>query len=415
MKTGIRALLASAVLATSPPSSAATEIEWLQWFAAENNSDFYDEIVEEFEAAHPDIKVKLVTQPFGKVRESIVTNRAIGVGSDVLGLNMPWTSEFLEMGILEPLDEYLARDDKGFDTERLVQAPIGKIDGSIWMLPLNAFPFVLHVNRGLLEQAGFESAPTNWEELKSMAAAISALEDGISGIGMPFSSQPPSNGPILTFLPLLYSAGGRIVDGTAPDFDNADVVKTLGFLQELNEAGALAPGAASRTGGVDLEEFIAGRTGFLISPAVHARAIVARNPELDYELVRVPALTHEAYRVHGWELGMAADSKHKEEAWQLIAFLMSADVNQRMAIASSALPGNLDALTDEMGNDPIFLAQREILENDESVEELRQAPKTVASWSIMTEEIQSMLAGNQSPADTASRVQARWLELIDQR
>ncbi len=412
MKPKMKGLVAAVLLALGSQAHAATQIEWLQWFAAEQNADFYDTIVEEFEAANPGITVKLVTQPFGKVRESIVTNRAIGVGSDVLGLNMPWTSEFLDMKILEPLDEYLARDDKGFDVERLVQAPIGKINGSTWMVPLNAFPFVMHVNRSLLQKAGFDKAPENWEELKTMATAISALEDGTSGIGMPFSSQPPANGPILTFLPLLYTAGGRIVDGIEPDFDNPDVVKTLSYLQELNAAGALAPGAASRTGGVDLEEFIAGRTGFLISPAVHARAIVARNPELDYELVRVPVLNKEAYRVHGWELGMAADSKHKEEAWKFISFLMSADVNGRMAAAASALPGNLDALGEDTGEDPIFTAQRNILENDESVEELRQAPKTVASWSVMTEEIQSMLAGDQSPQEAASRVQARWLELL---
>lgn len=412
MKPIMKGVLTSALLALGAQAHAATQIEWLQWFAAEQNAEFYDSIVDEFEAANPDIKVKLVTQPFGKVRESIVTNRAIGVGSDVLGLNMPWTSEFLDMKILEPLDAYLARDDKGFEVDRLVQAPIGKINGSTWMVPLNAFPFVMHVNRGLLEKAGFDKAPENRDELLTMAAAVSALEDGISGIGMPFSSQPPANGPILTFLPLLYAAGGRIVDGTQPNFDNPTVVKTLEYLQSLEQAGALAPGAASRTGGVDLEEFIAGRTGFLISPAVHARAIIARNPELDYELARVPVLDKPAYRVHGWELGMAADSKHKEEAWKFIAFLMSADVNGRMAAAASALPGNLDALSDDAGDDPIYTAQRTILEQDESVEELRQAPKTVASWSIMTEEIQSMLAGDQTAQEAASRVQARWLDLL---
>lgn len=412
MKRYVLAATAITAFTVGAQSHAATEIEWLQWFAAEQNADFYEGIVEEFEEQHPDIEVKLVTQPFGKVRESIVTNRAIGVGADVLGLNMPWTSEFLELGILEPLDDYLALDTNGFETERLVQAPIGEIDGSIWMVPLNAFPFVLHVNMGLLEAAGFEAPPQDWTELRDMAVAVSGLGDGVSGIGMPFSSQPPANGPILTFLPLLYSAGGRIMDGTTPNFDNPKVVETLEYINALADDGAVSPGAASRTGGVDLEEFIAGRTGFLISPAVHARAIVARNPDLDYRLVRVPSNGSEAYRVHGWELGIAADSKHKDEAWAFIAFLLRADVNARMAEASSALPGNLDALRETTGaDDAIFMAQRDILENDEPVEELRQAPKTVASWSVMTEEIQSMLAGDQTAAEAAAAVQSRWLDL----
>jgi len=412
MKRNIPAIAATMLLAFASHSNAATNIEWLQWFAAEQNAEFYETLVDEFEAQNPDITVKLITQPFGKVRESIVTNRAIGVGSDVLGLNMPWTSEFLELKILEPLDKYLEQDGNGFELEKLVQAPVGKIDGNTWMLPLNAFPFAMHTNMTLLKQAGFDTPPTTWAELKTMAVAISELGEGISGIGMPFSSQPPSNGPILTFLPLLYTAGGRIMDGTTPNFDNPQVVETLTFLQDLNVSGAIAPGAASRTGGVDLEEFIAGRTGFLISPSVHAAAIVSRNSELEYQLVRVPILNTKAYRVHGWELGIAADSKHKEEAWKFVSFLMSKEVNGRLSVVSSALPGNLEALSDINNSDPIFVAQREILENDESVEELRLAPKAVASWSLMTEEIQSMLAGDQSPEEAAERVQLRWLDLI---
>jgi multiple sugar transport system substrate-binding protein len=408
----LRALTAVATL-WAGAASAQTEIEWLQWFAAENTTGFYEGLVTEFEASHPDIKVKLVTQPFGKVRESIVTDSAIGVGSDVLGLNMPWTSEFLKIGLLEPLDDYLAKGDNAFSTEKLVQAPIGKIDGKVWMVPLNAFPFVMHVNMDLVEKAGFSAPPTTWAELQEQAIAISALGEGTSGLGLPLSSQPPANGPILTFLPLLYTNGGRIMDGTTPNFDNPKVVETLKLIKTLNDAGAIAPGFASRTGGVDLEEFIAGRTGFLLSPGVHAQSIQERNPGLNYVAAAIPNNGTKAYRVHGWELGISSASAHKDEAWTFINFLMSKDVNARVAAASNALPGNREAL--EIigdGADAVMKAQIAILADDEPVEELRQAPNAVGSWSLMTEEMQTMLNGTQSPEQTATNVQARWMDLI---
>lgn len=404
----------TSVMALSPISAwADTEIEWLQWFANESTGSFYQDLVDEFEAQNPGIKVKLVTQPFGKVRESIVTDNAIGVGSDVLGLNMPWTKEFLDIGILEPLDAYLSSAENAFDTANLVEAPLGKINGKSWMVPLNAFPFVMHVNRGLLNKAGFDKPAANWDELLEQATAISGLGEGISGLGMPYSSQPPSNGPILTFLPLLYANGGRIMDGTTPNFDNPKVVETLQFIKTLSDGNALAPGAASRTGGVDLEEFIAGRTGFLISPGVHAGSIANRNPEMDYELVRVPGDGSKGYRVHGWELGISAKSDHKVEAWRFINFLLSKDVNARVAMSSKALPGNLDALDIVQANaDEAVAAQAVILSKDTPVEEMRLSPKAVASWSVMTEEIQALLRGDQTAKETATNVQARWLELI---
>ena len=408
----LKAAVAAATLLAGT-ASAQTEIEWLQWFAAENTTGFYEALAEEFEATHPDIKVKLVTQPFGKVRESIVTDSAIGVGSDVLGLNMPWTAEFMKIGLLEPLDNYLARDTNSFATEDLVQAPIGKIEGHTWMVPLNAFPFVMHVNMQLVEQAGFDAPPSTWDELREQAIEIAALGEGTSGIGLPFSSQPPANGPILTFLPLLYTNGGRIMDGTTPNFDNPKVVETLHFLNDLNKAGAIAPGISSRTGGVDLEEFIAGRTGFLISPGVHAQAIEGRNADLDYVAAAVPNNGTEAYRVHGWELGLSSASRNKDEAWEFINFLLSKDVNARVAAASNALPGNLEALeiVGEGAGD-VMQAQIAILAEHEPVEELRQTPNAVGSWSLMTEEMQSMLNGDQTPEETAAHVQARWLDLI---
>ena len=103
--------------------------------------------------------------------------------------------------------------------------------------------------------------------------------------------------------------------------DNPKVIETLNFINNLKKSGAITPGFASRTGGVDLEEFIAGRTGFLISPGVHASAIGSRNPDLNHVLVRVPTNGVNAYRVHGWELGIASKSKHKNEAWKFIDFL----------------------------------------------------------------------------------------------
>lgn len=408
----LKAMAAVALAMVPVQGFAQTKIEWLQWFASEAGADTYNSLVSEFEAKNPDIKVELVTQPFGKVRESIVTDHAVGITSDVLGLNMPWTKEFLDLGILAPLDTYLEQPDNGFSRAQLVQAPLGKIDGHTWMVPMTAFPFVLHTNMTLVKKAGFEHPPTNWQELKEYAAAISKLGEGISGIGMPFSSQPPSNGPILTFLPLLYAHGGHTMNGTTPDFDNPAVVDTLQLLVDLNASGAIAPGAASRTGGVDVEEFVAGRTGFMISPAAHSANVRESGAKFEYAMARVPGDVN-AYRVHGFELGISADSKHKAEAWKFISFLLSKENNAKIARASASLPGNLEALADfNTAGDPILAKQMDILSHDTPVEELRQAPKSTASWSIMTEEIQKMLAGDQTPAQAAAAVQARWLELI---
>ncbi|GIR79101.1 MAG: hypothetical protein CM15mP81_06110 [Alphaproteobacteria bacterium] len=97
-----------------------------------------------------------------------------------------------------------------------------------------------------------------------------------------------------------------------------NLVETLNFINDLKTSGAMAPGFHqnrwSRSGRV-----YAGRSGFLISPGVHASA-VALETDLNYDLVRVPTNGVNAYRVHGWELGIASKSKHKEEVWEIYRF-----------------------------------------------------------------------------------------------
>ncbi|GIR79102.1 MAG: hypothetical protein CM15mP81_06120 [Alphaproteobacteria bacterium] len=45
---------------------------------------------------------------------------------------------------------------------------------------------------GSCKKAGFSKPPSSWSKFKKeQAVAISNLGDGISGIGMPLSSQPP--------------------------------------------------------------------------------------------------------------------------------------------------------------------------------------------------------------------------------
>ncbi|MDO6575483.1 hypothetical protein, partial [Staphylococcus pasteuri_A] len=82
-------------------------------------------------------------------------------------------------------------------------------------------------------------------------------------------------------------------------------------------------------------------------------------------------------------------------------------VNARAAKAANALPGNLKALDAvREGADETLIKQMDILSGDTPVEEMRQSPKAVGSWSVMTEEIQAMLRGDQTPAETATAVLA---------
>ncbi len=388
-------------------AEAKTTIEWLQWFSGEAGEDGFYELIKEFEDKNPDITVKLVTLPFGKMRETIVTNLTVGVTADVLGLNMPWTDEFVEMGALEPLEEYIAAS-TDLKAENLVAAPMEEYKGHSWMVPLTAHPFLMFYNKDLLSKAGYTEAPATWDELKDAASKITDKANNVYGYTMAFSTQPPSNGPIIDMYPLLYTNEGRTVKDSRSNLDSPEVIETMAFLKELNDAGVCAPGTLSKTDPMKLEEFAAGRIGLMITTMPQIATLRQRNAELNFSVAPVPKNKVWAYRVHGWELGISSKSQHKDEAWKFISFLLRPDVNVRFAEMVKQLPGNTAGNADFIDNDPEIKIAQNILREHQSVEELRKTPKAVPSWQILTEEIQKMLKGDQEPAATAKNAHERW-------
>jgi multiple sugar transport system substrate-binding protein len=51
-----------------------------------------------------------------------------------------------------------------------------------------------------------------------------------------------------------------------------------------------------------------------------------------------------------WGIGISEGSKHKEEAWKLVEYLMSPDVNGRLVSIANAFPGNVHAKPDFVAN-----------------------------------------------------------------
>lgn len=395
-------------------SDGAVEIEWFHWFSSGLGEDFltaYDNIIQAYEEESGN-KVKQVVVPFGKMRETIVSNHAVGITSDVVGLNMPWTTEFIELGALEPLDDYLANETR-INPADLVQAPMGKIQGKTWMVPYTAMPFVLFYNKDLMAEAGLDpnAPPKDWDQLLDYCKKITNHEKNIYGTELSFSTQPPSNGPIIDMYPLLYTAGGRTMANGKANLTSPAVVETLDFLNSLVKADVISPGSLTRGQSMEIDNFATGRIGFMIQPSAHTSSLIARNPDLNFGVARVPVKKEAAFRVHGWELGIASGSQHKDAAWDFISYLLTPEVQAVAASTSGQMPGNTGF--EYQTDDENVKISAMILKNDLSVEELRETPKAVPSWAILTESIQKMIQGEYTAQQTAEEAQAGWTSLFN--
>ena len=390
---------------------AKTKIEWMQWFAPEMGEEKVNSVLDLFHAEHPEIEVKLVTLPFGKMREQILSLHTIGKIPDVLGINMPWNAEFGDLNVLEPLDSYLASVTV-FNVSDLVQAPIQNYKGHSWMVPLTAHPFISYYNKDLLKKAGIDTPPSSWEELKETAVKTTSPEENEFGYAMILSLLPPSNGPIIEVYPLLYTAGGRTIKDGRANLNSPEVIETLSFLKTLHDLGVVMPGTHTRTESRKIEEFGAGHIAMMVDSMPIISVLRLRAPDLNFGVTPVPKKRKWAARNHGWELGIASKSKNKEAAWTFISWLLTPGVNGQFAQLSNQLPGNTAASGEFIEKDPMLQIAQYILKNHEMVEELMLTPKAPASWRIFTEEIQKMIRGEQDVAQTVKNASDRWNELF---
>ena len=113
-------ILATAVLVAMAPagaSAAKAEVRWSQWKTTEVGEKFMNELKAAFEKENPDITLTLVDSPFTGFHDKAVTLFQAQKLPDVLLVQVDWVAEFADLGMLEPLDSWLAKEPKDYRDE----------------------------------------------------------------------------------------------------------------------------------------------------------------------------------------------------------------------------------------------------------------------------------------------------------
>ncbi|MFF2093417.1 ABC transporter substrate-binding protein [Paenibacillus sp. NPDC058174] len=164
-----------------PDKSAETtnapqvKIKFLNWEKAE----VYQPAIDAFEAKHPNIKVEyvpVVENDSNETIKKIDIMYASGEQFDVFSLNsVPNFSQRAVNGMLEPLDDYLAKEGVKFEDE--YKAEQMKLDGKRYSLPGKFGPWFILMNKSQLDAAGLEVPQSwTWDEFREYAKQLTKGE-----------------------------------------------------------------------------------------------------------------------------------------------------------------------------------------------------------------------------------------------
>ncbi|MEG2217773.1 MAG: sugar ABC transporter substrate-binding protein [Clostridia bacterium] len=385
-------------------------IEFAQWWEPEFPEGKMREIVDGFESENPGIQVNLISNPYNSTHDLLVASAATGTMSDVVGVDGTWVYDLSQMNALLPLDEYIAGE-KDFTIDEISTCKVGE---TTYMIPVVVYSYHLFCNKTLLAKVGIKEMPRTWSEFMDACQKINDPEANIYGWMLALSNAYPSSSQD-QFMSWAWASGSDMYnEGKAVFASDAQVSATAEFFKSCYDAGVLNPGVFSLTSSDMMDTFANGYAGFMVSTCAAINSVRAANPSLDFTISAIP--TQDGYAGESgimyapWGIGISSSTKHPQEAWEFVSYLMKAANNTNFAQYANALPGNSKATVNS--SDEAFLKGFDVVQNNYLINEMQGLPQAEDLMKNLTEEIQLAFLGDQTVSESLTKSEAAWNETI---
>ncbi|MGW5445619.1 ABC transporter substrate-binding protein [Streptomyces asiaticus] len=318
-------------------------LAWQQESVAANK-----QLVGEWNAAHPDIRVEYVQGSWDGVHDQLLTSFEGGEAPDIIHDATDDLADFAYGGYLADLTDLLPRRLKDEIPPRAWQT--ATFDGGVHGVPFLQEPRVLIANRTLLERARVRipsaEHPWSWDEFEDAAEQLT--RDGTYGVAWPLKE------PVSATLNLSLSTGGKVfhrgTDGKVTvRFDAADQRVPRVIHDQLGGDRTAARTTLGMGGSDTLPGFFGGKYAMVPLGFSYRQQVVQQAPKgFAWTVLPSPAGPGGDQRqgVSPQTLSIAADSPHQREAARFIDFFLRPPHMVRLARGDWMLPTGRTALRD---------------------------------------------------------------------
>jgi multiple sugar transport system substrate-binding protein len=218
----------------------------------------------------------------------------------------------------------------------IVQAPLkaGSADGKEYVIPHTLDLSVLFWNKALFKKAGLDpdKAPTTLKEFAQDAETIRKKIGGDT-----YGTFWGGNCPgcyVFTFWPSVWAGGGQVMnpDGTASTIDDPQMTATFQIYNQLWKDGVVAPQAKDEAGPTWTGMFPKGNIGIMPMPST-TLGLMPKSMDIGVAPIPGPDGGTSTF-VGGDVIGISANSKHPDEAWDFLKWTLS-DATQVNVVAKN--------------------------------------------------------------------------------
>ncbi|MEV3981190.1 extracellular solute-binding protein [Nonomuraea sp. NPDC049758] len=319
------------------------------------------ELVKEFTAANPSIKMQLEVAPYVKFFERLRTQIAGGQAPQVWLSDGVLVQEFAARGALADLSDRVktvnAADFSGIELNRDAQ-------GRVFGFPQGAQTPVLFYNKKLFAEAKVAEPTAEWT-YDDLAAAAKKLTKDANGDGKPdtYGFRAYSPGFTESWWPIVKAFGGDVVGdgGRKVVVDSPQSTAALDWMLRAMGKDGFAPDYVTTEAmgkGVVHTLFATGRVA--MSYGIYARTLPAVSAGIDFGVAPMPkgpAGRGNVAIVNSWVVGKGASPAQADAAWKWITFFSGEGPQRKWAELGEAIPINKKVAATALPADrgPVFL------------------------------------------------------------
>ncbi|WP_049576875.1 extracellular solute-binding protein [Nonomuraea sp. SBT364] len=391
-------------------------------------------VIPEFEKTHQNVKV--LFQPSGVDDEQYKTKIALDLkakaGADVIDLDGIWVGEFAQAGYVKPLAEVggaAVESWEGWSQIPQAVQGLGIFDGKKYGLPQGTDGRVLYYNKALFRKAGLpeEWNPSGWQEIIDAGVKLKA-----AGVPTPIQiNAGTAMGEATTMqgvLPLLAGAGAEIYSQDKWTGASQALKDVLGFYQRIYGGSGLGdPKLQQEAKGRDksFARFAEGEIAILaegdyfwrsvIEPAAGVAPMKDRDQVVGY--TKIPAKEPGAGirgQDHTSMSGGAVRvlnpfSKNPRLAWELLAFMHSADATTSQLAGQVRISSRTDVNDEVLAGDPML---RYVADEVLPITAFRPGLAIYPQVSVLLQEATAEVVAGGSAEEAAAAYQAKLEGLV---
>lgn len=361
-----------------------------------------EELVNEFNAQSDYITVTPVyTGSYKQTAQKAMTDIGAGQGPNVVLSGMLDIVDYYNIDAVKDITSLIEAEGADWRSDFIegFWGNFNMADGGVYGLPFQHSVCVLFYNNDMLQAAGIEKAPSNWEEMLSAVTTLHAHNNKVVPLEFPADVWVLENIALSNSSSLIASASETTLEA-------AGVVASLDYLAQLVKAGAMVNANYAEGG----EDFVAESTAMTINTTGNL-GFIAADATFDWGVTTVPINTTPGLSYGGGGMIMMDGQSEAEEAasWEFMKYMTSPEISAKWMTISGYFAVRKSCEDLQIAQD-YYAANPQLAQAKELLQYTTAQWFTDSYWDVYAEMTNAMdktlISGDVSAADALAAAQA---------